>query len=32
VRELLRPDHVLIDLVRAFGSVPDDKRYHGIAW
>lgn len=32
VREMLRPDHVLIDLVRAFGSVPDDKRYHGIAW
>jgi GDP-mannose 6-dehydrogenase len=32
VRDKLGQDQILIDLVRAFGAIPDDKRYRGIAW
>lgn len=33
VRDHLRDDQILIDLVRAFGTVPaGDPRYQGIAW
>jgi GDP-mannose 6-dehydrogenase len=33
VRDQLGADQILIDLVRAFGSVPaEDRRYQGIAW
>ena len=33
IREHLRSDQILIDLVRAFGAVPaGDPRYQGIAW
>jgi GDP-mannose 6-dehydrogenase len=33
VRDHLRADQILIDLVRAFGAVPaGDPRYQGIAW
>ena len=33
VRDHLRQDQILIDLVRAFGAVPaSDTRYQGIAW
>jgi GDP-mannose 6-dehydrogenase len=33
VRDALRNDQILVDLVRAFGPVPrSDRRYQGIAW
>lgn len=33
VRDALRDDQILVDLVRAFGPVPrSDARYQGIAW